>query len=163
MAIETTIKRIRARLLALTERLSFLAPALIRLTLALVFIESGWGKLQALDKVTEYFASLGIPLPGFNARLTACTELFGGALFLLGLGTRLVSLPLAFTMLIALITARREEITGFTSLLGQVEWAYLVMFVTVALLGPGALSLDALIARRSGRVGGPVLPRPMPG
>src|SRR5689334_1367351 len=111
MAIETTILRVRARLLALTEKLWFLAPALIRLTLGLVFIESGLGKFNSLANVTEYFASLHIPMPGFNARLTACTEVFGGALFLVGLGTRLVSLPLAFTMVIALITAKREEIT----------------------------------------------------
>jgi putative oxidoreductase len=160
MAIDTTIKRTREKLLALTDRLSFLAPALLRVTLALVFIESGWGKLHSLDNVTEFFTSLHIPMPGFNARLTAATELFGGILVLVGLGTRLVSLPLAFTMVIAIITAKREEVTGLTSLAGLNEWAYLVMFVVLAIIGPGALSLDALLARRFARQT-PVLPKPM--
>src|SRR5436190_9866046 len=98
MPIETTIKRVREKLLALADRLSFLAPALIRLMLGVVFIGSGWGKLHNLDKITEYFASLGIPWPAFNVRLAAGTEFFGGILFLVGLGTRLVALPMAFTM-----------------------------------------------------------------
>src|SRR4051794_37766383 len=101
MAIGTTIRRLREKLLVLADNLSFLGPLLLRVTLALVFIESGVGKLQHLDNITEYFASLHIPMPGFNARLTAGTELFGGALVLVGLGTRLVSIPLAFTMVVA--------------------------------------------------------------
>jgi putative oxidoreductase len=153
MPIGTTIERTRAKLLALAERLSFLAPALIRLTVGVVFIQSGWGKLHSLDKITEYFASLNIPMPGLNARVASSTEFFGGILLLVGLGTRLVSLPMAFVMVIALLTAKRDEITGLTSLLGVgVEWDYLVMFVVIALIGPGALSLDAIVARRFGRL-----------
>jgi putative oxidoreductase len=162
MSVETTIKKVRDRLLGLANRLSFLAPALIRVTLGVIFLLTGWGKLHNLDKITEYFASLGIPMPGLNARVAACTEFFGGTLFLIGLGTRLVSLPLAFTMFVALITAKREELTGFTALLNiDPEWTYLVMFLVVALIGPGALSIDALISRRF-RTAQPVpLPRPL--
>jgi putative oxidoreductase len=160
MPIETTIRRTRERLLALTERLSFLAPALIRLTLGVVFLQSGWGKLHSLDSITEYFASLNIPMPGFNARLTAGTEVIGGILILLGLGARLAALPLGFTMVIAILTAKREELTGLAALLGLGEWDYLVMCIAIALIGPGALSLDALLARRFTRAGNPPLPGP---
>jgi putative oxidoreductase len=162
MPIETTIKRTREKLLALTEKLWFLAPALIRLTLGVVFIQSGWGKLHTLDKITEYFESLNIPMPGLNARVAAGTEFFGGILLLVGLGTRLVSLPMAFVMVVALLTAKREEITSLPSLLGVgVEWDYLVMFLVIVIIGPGVLSLDALIVRRFGRTGTPVLPKPL--
>src|SRR5437667_5663404 len=105
MPLETTIKRTRERLLALVGKLSFLAPALIRLTLGVVFIQSGWGKLHNLQKITDYFNDLHIPMAALNARVAAGTEFFGGILFLVGLGTRLVSLPLAFVMVIAMITA----------------------------------------------------------
>jgi putative oxidoreductase len=152
MAITATLLTLRRKLLALVDRLAFLAPALIRLTLGVVFIQSGWGKLNHLDNTTEFFASLHIPLPYFNAVLASSTEFFGGILFLVGLGTRLVALPLAFTMAVAIITARWGDVEGVTGLLGlDPEWDYLVMFLVVAVIGPGALSLDALIARRLSR------------
>src|SRR4051812_35825647 len=160
MAIDTTIKRTREKLLALTDRLSFLAPLLLRVTLGLVFIESGWAKLHSLDNVTEFFASLHIPMPGFNARLTAATELFGGALVLIGLGTRLASLPLAFTMVIAIITAKREEVSGLPSRGGLNEGASLVMSLGRAIIGRGGVSLAGLLARRFSRQS-PPLAKPM--
>src|ERR1700755_606894 len=122
MSNVTTAALARAR--AVGDRLRFLGPTLARLTVGIVFIGTGWGKLHSLDKVTEVFTSLGIPMPGFNARLTACTEVFGGLAILLGLGTRLVALPLAFTMVIAIITAKRGDIDGFSSLFGFEEWSY---------------------------------------
>jgi putative oxidoreductase len=139
------------RLRQTANKISFLGPALARLTVGLVFIGTGWGKLHSIPDVTEFFTNLHIPAPGFNARLTAATEFFGGLAVLLGLGTRLVSLPLAFTMVIAIVTAKRDDITGLTALVGLEEWSYLVFFVWLALAGAGALSLDALLARRRDR------------
>jgi putative oxidoreductase len=130
------------------DKISFLGPTLARLTVGLVFIGTGWGKLHSIPDVTEFFASLHIPAPGFNARLTAATELFGGLAVLLGLGTRLVSLPLAFTMVIAIVTAKRGDITGLTALVGLEEWSYLVFFVWLALVGAGPLSVDGLLGRK---------------
>jgi putative oxidoreductase len=130
---------------------AFLGPALARLTVGLVFIGTGWGKLHSIPDVTEFFTTLGIPLPGFHARLVAGVELFGGVLILAGLGTRLVALPMAFTMVIAILTAKRADITGVTALVGFEEWSYLVFFLWLALAGAGKLSLDALIMKRRGR------------
>ena len=135
------------------DKVSFLGPALARLTVGLVFIGTGWGKLHSLPDITAFFTSLGIPMPGFNARLVAGTELFGGLLILVGLGTRLVALPLAFTMVIAILTAKRGDITGVTALVGFEEWSYLVFFLWLALAGAGKLSLDALIGRHGKRRG----------
>jgi putative oxidoreductase len=151
MPIETLIKTTRNRLLALTQRLSFLAPLLIRVTVGVVFIGTGWGKLHNMAGTVEAFRGWGVPMPEINARVASCTEFFGGILILLGLGSRLVALPLAFTMVVAILTAKRGDIDGVTTLLGFEEWSYLVMFLTIALIGPGALSLDALIARRLGQ------------
>ncbi|MES1158047.1 MAG: DoxX family protein [Haliangium ochraceum] len=133
------------------DRLAFVGPTLARLTVGLVFIGTGWGKLHSLGDVTDYFASLHIPAPGFNARLAAATEFFGGIAVLVGLGTRLASLPLAFTMVVAILTAKRGDITGLTALVGFEEWSYLVFFIWLAVAGAGPLSLDALLARRRDR------------
>jgi putative oxidoreductase len=135
----------------ITDRLGFLAPLLIRLTVGLVFIGTGWGKLHTLPDVTEFFTSLHVPFPALNARVVATTEFVGGILLIVGLGSRLVALPLAFTMVIAILTAKLDKIDGITTLVGFEEWSYLVMFLVIALIGPGALSLDALLLRRWAR------------
>lgn len=146
MLIKVT-ENVLQKLRPLADRASFLGPTLARLTVGLVFVGTGWGKLHSIPDVTSFFTDLHIPAPGFHARLVAGTEFFGGLLVLLGLGTRLASLPLAFTMVIAILTAKRSSIDGLTTLVGFEEWSYLVMFLWIALAGPGLLSLDALIRR----------------
>ena len=151
------------RLRAIADKLSFIGPTLARLTVGVVFIGTGWGKLHSLPDVTQYFASLHIPAPAFQARLAASTELFGGILVLVGLATRLASLPLAFTMVVAILTAKRENLDGLTSLLGFEEWSYIVLFLWLAVAGAGPLSLDHLITRLRGRRGPAqdALPKPL--
>jgi len=145
--ITQRLSQLAHRVRTTTNKLSFMGPLLIRLTVGLVFIGTGWGKLHSLDDVTSFFASLHIPFPGFNARLAASTEFFGGILMLVGLGARLAALPLSFTMVIAILTAKRDAIDGFTTLVGFEEWSYLVMFLLIAFTGPGAASLDHLLSR----------------
>jgi putative oxidoreductase len=147
--LTTTLDRLRRT----ADRISFLGPTLARLTVGLVFIGTGWGKLHSLPDVTDFFASLHIPAPGFNARLTAATELFGGLAILVGFGTRLVALPLGFTMVIAILTAKRGDITSLTALVGFEEWSYLVFFIWLALVGAGPVSIDGLIGKLRGRNG----------
>src|SRR3954447_25670423 len=137
----------------LVQRLAFLGPTLARLTLGVVFVQSGWGKLHDLPKVIDFFKDLHIPAPEFQARLVACTEFAGGLAMLAGLATRLAALPLAVTMVVALVTAKRADIAGLGDLFGTVEWTYLLLFAWIALAGPGPLSLDHLIARRLERRG----------
>jgi len=57
----------------------------IRLYWGWSFIQTGKGKLQHLDKVTDYFASLHIPAPHINAMMAASTEVTCGLLLMLGL------------------------------------------------------------------------------
>jgi len=156
MSLAQSLLALRPRLLHLSDRLAFLAPLLIRLTVGLVFATTGWGKLGNLENTESFFRDLGIPMPGFNAVLVASTELLGGLFLLVGLGARLVALPLAFTMVIAILTAQREALDGVVALAGFEEWSYLVMFLVIAIAGPGALSVDAWLARRFERAQGAV-------
>ena len=148
------ISRAQTRLLSLANRLSFLGPTLARLTLGVVFVTSGWGKLQSLEKVTEFFTELGIPAPGFNAVLASSAELVCGALLLIGLLSRLASIPLIVTMIVAILTAKRDALHGVADLLGFEEWTYIVLAIWIAVAGPGPVSLDRLLQdflRRSSR------------
>ena len=160
-----TVKNAIERITAIRDKVAFIGPTLARITVGSVFIGTGWGKLNNLVQTTEYFASLHIPAAGFQARLAAGTEFVGGILVLLGLGARLASLPLAFTMVVAILTAKRAELDGLTTLFGFEEWSYIVFFVWIALVGPGPLSLDALIARwrkREPASSGSALSKPLP-
>ena len=167
MNLEALIKTTRSRLQTLARKLAPVAPALLRVTLGVVFIQTGWGHLTHLADTVEAFRNdFGVPFPEFNARLASGTEFFGGILILLGLGARLAALPMAFTMFVAIATAKRAQLQGFnldgfTTLLGFEEWSYLVMFLAIAIGGPGALSLDALIMRRLFRRSEERLPKPL--
>lgn len=141
----STVSRGRAYVELGRRTLLPLSPLLVRLTLGVVFIGSGWGKLSDLDRVTEFFTELGIVAPRLNAGVVATVELGGGALVAVGLGTRLAALPLAFTMVVALSTALAPDISGVAELVGLSEFTYLVMFLTLALGGPGRWSLDHLL------------------
>ena len=154
MNLGQRLQRARGVVVAMGERLDFLPVLLARLTLGWVFVNSGWGKLHHLDKVIEYFTDLGIPAAHLQAPVAATTELLAGAAVLVGLLTRLASLPLIGVMLVALLTARRADIESANALFGLIEYAYIVMLVQLAVKGGGRLSLDAVIDRR--------LPAPTP-
>src|SRR2546421_417787 len=71
-----TVLRVRTSLLATAGRLSWLPPTLARLAVGVVFAGTGWGKLHHLDKITSFFADLGIPAPGWH-RVPAQNEARG--------------------------------------------------------------------------------------
>jgi len=124
---------------------------IIRLYWGWEFFLTGKGKLLDLSKPTEYFASLGIPLPHFNAILAGCTECFGGLLLLVGLASRLITLPMMILLVVAYLTADSEAARAIFSdpdkFLGAAEFQFLFAVVIVFVCGPGAFSLDALLAR----------------
>src|SRR5919201_2107093 len=139
------ISRAQAAFLSTAERLSFLGPTLARLTLGVVFIGTGWGKLHSLPKVIDFFTELGIPAPGFNAVLASTAEFVCGALLLIGLLSRLATIPLIVTMIVAIITAKSENLHGISDLLGFEEWTYIVLALWILVAGAGPLSLDRVL------------------
>ena len=142
------ISRLRRLILRVSSSLRWLPPTVARLTLGWVFLQSGWGKLNDLPKVIAYFTTLGIPAPQFQAPLAAGSEFVCGALMLLGLCTRLASLPLIGVMLVAILTAKKAELHELSDLFGFAEYLYIVLCLWLGAYGAGPLSLDALFARR---------------
>ncbi len=84
---------------------------IIRLYWGWQFVLTGKGKLMSLDRTAGIFANLHIPMPKLNAVLAGGTECFGGLLLLFGLGSRIVTVPLIFTMCIAYLTAESDNCT----------------------------------------------------
>jgi putative oxidoreductase len=139
----------RERALGIVKKLDFVAPSLARFTLGVLFMSTGWGKVHSLEKVTAFFTDLHIPAPAFQAHVVSFVELIGGGLLLLGLGSRLASIPLMVSMLVAIVTAQRDQVHGLPDLFGLVEWTYFALLAYVALMGPGKLSLDHLLFGRA--------------
>ena len=134
---------------SIINRLQWLPGLVARLTLAGIFIPTGWGKLHHLDKVAEFFASLGIPAPHLQAPFVASVEFLGGILILLGLCTRLVSIPLMGTMVVAIITAKWHDIAELSDFLSLSEYLFMLLLLWLTIKGPGALSLDALFFKKN--------------
>jgi len=144
VTILSFISNVRDRALSITQRLDWLGPLVARVTLGVLFVSTGWGKVHSLPKVIAYFTELGIPLPGIQAPMVSFIELIGGALLIIGLGSRLAAIPLMGSMVVAILTAQRENVHGLPDLFGLVEWTYFALLLWVALAGPGTVSLDHL-------------------
>lgn len=121
---------------------------LIRLILGIIFIQTGLGKLMFFSDTVPFFASIGIPFPAVNAVLASGTELLGGICLLFGLGTRLVSLPLIFVMMIAILTAKWSTLSGFSDFIRMQEVDYIVFLLILVAFGSGKWSLDCFFCKR---------------
>lgn len=147
MSLTGTLQGIRKRFTETADRLRWLAPLVVRLSVGAVFIGAGWGKLQDPGSVTAFFSELGIPWPAFNARFVAANELVCGVAIFLGLGTRLLALPLIGDMAVAILTAKRDDVEGLLTFLALDEFLYVAVLVWLVLVGAGPVSLDALVGR----------------
>ncbi len=133
------------------ERLSawfvWLPPLFARIVVGWVFLWSGWGKLNALDRITQNFVEWGIPFPHIMTPFVSGVEFFGGLLLLLGLFTRVAAVPLVITMIVAILSAKLGDVDSLETLLGFEEVAYMALFGWLAVAGPGPISLDWLLQR----------------
>ncbi len=145
----TTLKILASNILDLIKRIEWLGPLLVRLTLGIVFVASGWGKLHSLPTVTQFFEDLHIPAPHAQAVMVSTIEFVGGCLLILGLGTRIVSVLLIGVMAVAIYTAKLPDLHGIAELAATDELIYLVAFIWLAVAGAGLASIDHLIARAS--------------
>jgi len=130
------------------NRLDFVPPLVARFVVGFVFVNTGWGKLHNLDHLIQYFTELKIPFPQIQAPFVAGVEFVCGSLVLLGLATRVAAFPLIGTMVVAIATALWPDLEGLNDLLGRAEFLYIVLLVGLVVRGGGAVSIDALLAKR---------------
>jgi putative oxidoreductase len=134
------------------ERLDRWAQPLVLLLLRVVYgfllTQTGQGKLSHLERTTTFFESIAVPFPAFTARAVGLTELLGGALLILGLGTRLAGAALIGVLLGALATAHRDAFSeGLSGVAGTEPFPFLVAVVVLVAFGGGRWAVDALVVR----------------
>ena len=132
-------------MLKLISKLEDLPLLFIRLLLAYGFYSPAMMKLKDINSVAEWFKSINIPFPLLNAYLAAGTEIAGVVLLTLGFFTRLISIPLMVTMVVAILTV--HLVNGFNSSDNgfEIPLYYLLMLFTLTIFGAGKLSLDNLV------------------
>jgi len=140
--------KIRDLIHTLTSKFDWLPGLISRLTIGGIFIQTGWGKLTHLDKVIQFFSSLGIPAPRIQAPFVAAVEFGCGTLVLLGLFTRVAAIPLIGTMIVAIITVKFKEVQEYSDFLSLSEYLFIVLLVWLIIKGAGALSVDGFLAKR---------------
>jgi putative oxidoreductase len=121
----------------------------VRLYWGWQFAQTGWGKLGDIHKVINFFTSLGIPAPALNAWFVSGLEVAGGILLILGLGSRLIALPLVIDMIVAYLSADREALGKVFSepdkFYAAAPYTFLVASLIILIFGPGKFSLDAML------------------
>ena len=124
----------------------------IRFVWGIQLMQAGFGKLLNIDTPIGYFTQLGIPFPVENAWLVGFTETFGGMFLALGLLSRLTAIPVIISLTVAYITTEQDALHKLLSLdtddfFAAAPFLFLFAAVIVLAFGPGAYSVDYLLAR----------------
>jgi len=146
------------------------ATILPRLMAGGVFLWEGLLKFVYPNQGVGRFTKIGIPAPAIMAPFVGSVEIVCGILLILGLLTRLAAIPVIIDMLTAMLTTKIAIFrgtsplplppvptqTGFWAVLHEVrsEYAQLVTVLFVLIVGAGAWSVDAWLARRGARANG---------
>jgi len=152
----------------ITERVQSVALLGVRLILAYTFFAPAMMKWADIGATASWFEYIGIPFPTLNAYMAASTEMAGVVLLTLGLFSRLISIPLLITMIVAVVTVHGAN--GYNVISESQQWVdayingeqvkgtvvflqngyenvlnYMVMLLVILGFGPGKISLDQII------------------
>jgi uncharacterized membrane protein YphA (DoxX/SURF4 family) len=98
------------------------------------------------------FEKIGLPSPEFLGGFVGAFEILCGALILLGLVTRLASIPLIIIMLVAIATTKSAVLAdkGFWEMMhgSRTDWAMLLGGFFLLIEGGGKWSVDNNLMRR---------------
>lgn len=117
----------------------------LRLAIAALMLTHGLPKLSKLLEGGEI--QFGNPIglgPGISLALAVFAEVFCSLLIGIGLGTRLASIPLMFTMIVAAFISHGADPFARK----EMAILYLLFYITLFFAGSGKYSLDFLLTRK---------------
>lgn len=114
------------------------------------FLESGLDHFHNMASFVTFMSSHGVPAPSLNAHFVAALEAGGGILLALGLGSRLIAVPLTINMIVAYVVGDWDNLTAiFTDhaedFYKALPFSFLLVALIILVFGPGRFSLDHLI------------------
>jgi len=138
----------------------------VRLYWGWQFFGTGRAKLSDIPTFTQRFTDWGVPAPHFNVILSGATETVCGLLLCIGVASRLISIPLIFTMVIAYLTAESDALHAFFSdpdkFVSAAPFQFMFAAILVLIFGPGAFSIDHLLSKKFGTAAGNSSTPPQP-
>lgn len=128
---------------------------ILRLGVGIIFLYHGWPKLNpnSMMKGTAGFGAglkqMGVPLPTFFAWVVALLETVGAVLLIVGLGTRVLAILFAITMVVAIFVAKRRAMkVGFSAQQAtgwEFDFAMFAGALTLLFTGAGSIALDSVV------------------
>lgn len=124
----------------------------LRVYVSWQFLKSGWLKLQDWESTLYLFEEeYRVPLlsPAAAALLGTAGEIVFPLLLMAGFAGRYAALGLSAVNVLAVVSYAHVLLSpGFEAAVGQ-HWLWSLMLLCLLLFGPGAVSIDGLIARRA--------------
>jgi uncharacterized membrane protein YphA (DoxX/SURF4 family) len=132
------------------------AILLIRILVGWVFLSEGIQKFLFPDALgVGRFVKIGIPSPQVMAPFVGVVEIVFGTLLLLGLMTRVATIPLLIDICVALYSTKIVTLVknGFWGTLheARTDVSMMLGLIFLLLVGGGAWSLEAKLSARRGR------------
>jgi uncharacterized membrane protein YphA (DoxX/SURF4 family) len=125
---------------------------IIRLMVGVVFFSEGIQKFLLADKRgAGRFEKIGLPSPEFLGPFVGTFEVLCGSLVLIGLFTRLASVPLVIIMIVAIATTKAEILVhdGFWEMMhgSRTDWSMLLGSIFLLIKGGGKWSVDRKLSQ----------------
>ncbi len=125
-----------------------LGMLLLRLCVGILMMHHGYGKLISFNQMKDHFPGfLGLS-SSVSLALDVFAEFFCALFLVLGLFTRLATIPLIIAMGYAFF-----KIHNMQSFMEGHEWngepalLYLIIFIVLLLVGPGKASVDSMFGK----------------
>ena len=123
-----------------------IALLILRVAFAALMLTHGLPKLQSLLSGNIQFPSVMGMSPFLSLTLAVIAEFVAPLFILFGLGTRIATIPVIITMLIAVFYVHGAD--PFTN--KELALVYSIPFVGLLIAGSGRYSLDRLVVKESG-------------
>ena len=119
------------------------AMLVLRLGLGILMMHHGYGKLTHFGEMQNKFMNFLGMGSAVSLALLIFAEFFCSLFLVLGLFTRLATIPLIIATCVMVFKAHNADVFGD----GQTAALYLTGYLVLLLVGPGRVSVDSLIGK----------------